>query len=81
MPTFTIYFAQVAGPFFIILGVILILRKRTIIDLMPGRQRTVRVSRRALVSPLRSTLGSKRYLLMSPGRLAGPSTEPIGAMR
>jgi hypothetical protein len=35
MPTFTIYFAQLAGLYFIILGVILVLRKRTIIDLMP----------------------------------------------
>jgi hypothetical protein len=35
MPTFTIYFAQLAGLYFIILSVILALRKRTIIDLMP----------------------------------------------
>ena len=35
MTTFTIYFAQLAGLFFIILGVILIVRKGTIIDLMP----------------------------------------------
>jgi hypothetical protein len=35
MPTFTIYFAQLAGLYFIILGVILVLRKQTIIDLMP----------------------------------------------
>jgi hypothetical protein len=35
MPTFTIYFAQLAGLYFIILGAILVLRKSTIIGLMP----------------------------------------------
>ncbi len=35
MTAFTIYFAQLAGLYFIILGLILLLRKRTIIDLMP----------------------------------------------
>jgi hypothetical protein len=35
MTAFTIYFAQLAGLLFIILGVILIVRKSTIIDLMP----------------------------------------------
>jgi hypothetical protein len=35
MPTLTIYFAQLVGLLFIILGAILVLRKRTVIDLMP----------------------------------------------
>lgn len=35
MTTFTIYFAQLAGLYFIILGVILIVRKSTMIVLMP----------------------------------------------
>ena len=35
MTAFTIYFAQLAGLYFIILGIILIARKGTIIDLMP----------------------------------------------
>lgn len=35
MTAFTIYFAQLAGLYFIILGIILIVRKAAIIDLMP----------------------------------------------
>jgi hypothetical protein len=35
MTAFTIYFAQVAGLYFIILGIILMVRKGIIIDLMP----------------------------------------------
>lgn len=35
MTAFTIYFAQLAGLWFIILGIILIVRKAAIIDLMP----------------------------------------------
>lgn len=35
MMAFTIYFAQVAGLYFIILSIVLIVRKRDIIDLMP----------------------------------------------
>ena len=35
MSTFTIYFAQLAGLYFIILGVILVVRKRSILELMP----------------------------------------------
>jgi hypothetical protein len=35
MSAFTIYFAQLAGLYFLILGVILLVRKRAIIDLMP----------------------------------------------
>ncbi len=34
MHPFTVYFAQLAGLYFIILGVILVVRKRVIIDLM-----------------------------------------------
>jgi hypothetical protein len=35
MSTFIIYFAQLAGLYFIILGVILLVRKRSILELMP----------------------------------------------
>jgi hypothetical protein len=35
MTAFTMYFAQLAGLYFIILGVILIVRKSTMIELMP----------------------------------------------
>jgi hypothetical protein len=35
MTAFTIYFAQLAGLYFLILGVILIVRKSTMIELMP----------------------------------------------
>jgi uncharacterized membrane protein HdeD (DUF308 family) len=35
MPAFTMYFAQVTGLYFIILGIILALRKRHFVELMP----------------------------------------------
>jgi hypothetical protein len=40
MSTFTIYFAQLAGLYFIILGVILVVRKRSILELMRSWPRT-----------------------------------------